>query len=151
VKGAVGFNAQRGDTIDIVNASFIPMPQAEVIPEPSLLQQPWVWDVAKQVAGGLGFLIVVFGVLKPVMCSLAAQGAQSMPAAAVPASVSAVAGGAGPATQDHPTLSAEDTQHTPSASPQLSYQQQLDAARGVVSEDPKRVAQVVKNWVGEDG
>jgi len=30
------------------------------------------------------------------------------------------------------------------------YESTLDAARGMVQEDPKRVAQVVKKWVHED-
>jgi flagellar M-ring protein FliF len=37
------------------------------------------------------------------------------------------------------------------ASPaQLNYDQQVAAARTLVSQDPKRVAQVVKNWVATD-
>jgi flagellar M-ring protein FliF len=31
----------------------------------------------------------------------------------------------------------------------LAFEQQLVQARTMVSQDPKRVAQVVKNWVGE--
>jgi flagellar biosynthesis/type III secretory pathway M-ring protein FliF/YscJ len=31
----------------------------------------------------------------------------------------------------------------------LAYEQQLVQARGLVTQDPKRVAQVVKTWVGE--
>jgi flagellar M-ring protein FliF len=37
------------------------------------------------------------------------------------------------------------------ASPaQLNYDQQVAAARTLVTQDPKRVAQVVKNWVATD-
>jgi flagellar biosynthesis/type III secretory pathway M-ring protein FliF/YscJ len=31
----------------------------------------------------------------------------------------------------------------------LGYEQQIVQARGLVGQDPKRVAQVVKTWVGE--
>jgi flagellar M-ring protein FliF len=31
------------------------------------------------------------------------------------------------------------------------YEQKLALARGAVKQDPKRVAQVVKTWLGEDG
>ena len=31
------------------------------------------------------------------------------------------------------------------------YEEVLDAARNLVRDDPKRVAQLVKNWVGENG
>jgi len=148
VKEAVGFDVQRGDTVNIINSSFIPPPQAEVIPAPSLLEQPWIWDVARQAAGALGLLIVVFGVLKPVMRSLADKGAQSMQATAMVPAASA-AGGAG--VEDRLSLSGANPQQAQLAAPQVSYEQHLDTARGAVGEDPKRVAQVVRNWVGEDG
>jgi flagellar M-ring protein FliF len=35
--------------------------------------------------------------------------------------------------------------------PALAYEQRVGAARRMVTENPKQVAQVVKNWVSEDG
>ncbi|MEW8585450.1 MAG: hypothetical protein AB2531_06775 [Candidatus Thiodiazotropha sp.] len=32
-----------------------------------------------------------------------------------------------------------------------SYEKTLDAARNMIEEDPKRVAQVVRKWIAEDG
>jgi flagellar M-ring protein FliF len=32
-----------------------------------------------------------------------------------------------------------------------SYEKTLDAARNMIAEDPKRVAQVVRKWISEDG
>jgi len=151
VKEAVGFDAQRGDTVNIVNSSFIPPPEAEVIPEPSLLEQPWIWDVARQAAGALGLLIVVFGVLKPVMRSLADKGAQSMQATAMLPAAAAAGGAGGAGVEDRLSLSGANPQQAQLAAPQVSYEQHLDTAKGAVGEDPKRVAQVVRNWVGEDG
>jgi flagellar M-ring protein FliF len=149
VKEAVGFNQQRGDTVNVINSSFIPQPEAEALPEPSLLEQPWVWDVAKQAVGALGLLIVVFGVLKPVMRSLAEKGAQNMQGRAmVPAEAMAGESGVG---EDQFSLSGASPQQAQLAAPQMGYEQRLEAAKSVVGEDPKRVAQVVKNWVGEDG
>ncbi len=148
VKDAVGFNPQRGDTVNVINSSFIPQPKAEALPEPALLEQPWVWDVARQAAGALGLLIVVFGVLKPVMRSLAEKGARNMQAGAM-ASAAATAGESG-VGEDQLSLSGTNPQQAQLAAPQMGYEQRLEAARGVVGEDPKRVAQVVKNWVGED-
>jgi flagellar M-ring protein FliF len=34
--------------------------------------------------------------------------------------------------------------------PPLAYEQQLAQARTLVSQDPKRVAQVVKSWVAQE-
>lgn len=149
VKDAVGFNLQRGDTVNVINSAFIPQPEVEALPEPSLLEQPWVWDVAKQAVGALGLLIVVFGVLKPVMRSLAEKGAQNMQTAGmIPATATAGETGVG---EDQFSLSGANPQQAQLTAPQKGYEQSLEAAKGVVGEDPKRVAQVVKNWVGEDG
>ena len=149
VKEAVGFDAQRGDTVNIVNSSFVPLPEAEALPEPSLMQQPWIWDVARQAAGALGVLIVVFGVLKPVMRSLADKGAQSLQATAMLPAAAAAGDVAG--AEDRLSLSGANPQQAQLAAPQMGYEQHLDTARSAVGEDPKRVAQVVRNWVGEDG
>ena len=149
VKESVGFNLQRGDTLNIINSAFASQPEAEALPEPSLMEQPWVWDVARQAAGALGLLIVVFGVLKPVMRSLAQKGARNMQAGAmVPAAATAGEAGVG---EDQLSLSGANPQQAQLAAPQMAYEQHLESAKSVVGEDPKRVAQVVKNWVGEDG
>jgi flagellar biosynthesis/type III secretory pathway M-ring protein FliF/YscJ len=38
----------------------------------------------------------------------------------------------------------------PAEAPALAYEQQVAAARGMVAQDPKRGAQVVKAWVASD-
>ncbi|MGD8935480.1 MAG: flagellar basal-body MS-ring/collar protein FliF [Thiogranum sp.] len=151
-KEAVGFNAARGDTLNIINSSFVPPPQVEAVPEPSLMEQPWVWDVAKQAVGALGVLILIFGVLKPIMRSLAEKGTQAIAQtnAMVPAGATAGAHGGG-AGGDQLSLSGGSQQQPQLEGPRAGYEQNLDTAKSVVREDPKRVAQVVKNWVGEDG
>ena len=44
-------------------------------------------------------------------------------------------------------LGSDETVHLPGPG---SYEKTLDAARNMISEDPKRVAQVVRKWIGED-
>ena len=146
VKEAVGFNGARGDTVNIINSSFMPLPEAEAVPEPSMMEQPWVWNVGKQAVGAIGVLILIFGVLKPILRSLAEKGSHAN--AMVPA-VAGAQGGAG--SEDQLSLSGAGSQQAQLEGPKAGYEQNLETAKGVVSEDPKRVAQVVKNWVGEDG
>lgn len=146
IKEAVGFNGARGDTVNIINASFIELPEAEAIPELSMMEQPWVWDVGKQAVGAIGVLILIFGLLKPVLRSLAEKGVAN---AMVPAVAGAAAGAAG--GEDQLSLSGAGAQQAQLEGPKAGYEQNLETAKGVVAEDPKRVAQVVKNWVGEDG
>jgi flagellar M-ring protein FliF len=142
IKEAVGFNVQRGDTLNVINSSFAPPPKLDPVPEPSLFEQAWLWDLLKQVGGVLGVLILVFGLLRPVLRSLAERGAESMQQEAL------LAGAGAPGQPGLPGGAAGQGQLQP---PQVDYETNLRNARAVVKEDPRRVAQVVKNWVAEDG
>ncbi len=147
VKEAVGFSEQRGDTVNVVNSSFLPAPEIEPVPEASLLEKPWLWDVLKQAGGALGLILLVFGVLKPILNSLAKQGAEPAPGmltAGVAADGTPLMG------DDQVQLSGASQQQGQLQAPQHNYEQTLQDAQAVVKEDPKRVAQVVKNWVAED-
>lgn len=144
VKEAVGFNAERGDSVNVINASFAPPPTLEEPPEPGLLDKPWIWDVAKQVAAAIGVLLLVFGVLRPLLRSLVekAPDISALPVVAQGrGETMPMAGGAGGAGQDmQAQLPAPN-----------NYEQRLGAVKGLASQDPKRVAQVVKTWVATDG
>ncbi len=142
VKDAVGFNALRGDTVNVINVPFAPPPEVEPLPEPPLWKQPWMLTLAKQVAAGLAVLLVIFGVLRPVMRSLARQAEQQR--AVVPA-----AGSEGEVlADDQVTLSGEEAPRLPRQ--RQGYQANLEMAKNAVQQDPKLVAQVIKNWVGNE-
>lgn len=145
VKESVGFNAQRGDSVQVINAAFQPIPAVEPMPEQPIWEKPWLWDVLKQAAGAIGVLILIFGVLKPTLRSLTDKGVVSAGALTAGGNV----GEAGMA-DDHLTLGAPRPMAGLTA-PQHQYEQQITTAKGLIQQDPKRVAQVVKNWVNEDG
>ena len=42
VREAVGFDDARGDTVQVINSPFIVPAPLEPLPEPGLLEQPWV-------------------------------------------------------------------------------------------------------------
>jgi len=46
------------------------------------------------------------------------------------------------------TLTGGDSLALPS--PEQSYEQQLNAVKALVAEDPGRVAQVIKRWINEN-
>ncbi|MBI5461134.1 MAG: flagellar M-ring protein FliF [Gammaproteobacteria bacterium] len=141
VKEAIGFNAQRGDSVQVINAAFQPVPVEEPLPEPAIWEQPWMWDVLKQVAGAIAVLLLIFGVLKPTLRSLTEKGA------AVPM----MAGPGGEAGIGEEQVSIGGMRPQGSLPGPQQYEQQITTAKGMIQQDPKRVAQVVKNWVNEDG
>jgi len=138
VKDAVGFDARRGDTINVINTAFVQPQAPQALPEPPIWQRPWAQDLARQAAGGLAVLLLVFFVLRPVMRSLTEKGA------ALPAPMPVGAGMEG----DQLSLSGQGQGQLP---PPNRYEDQLAVAKTMATQDPGRVAQVVKTWVGNDG
>jgi flagellar M-ring protein FliF len=142
VKDAVGFNAERGDSVNVVNSPFLepPAPAAGELEKVPLWEQPWILNVAKIVAGLIIVLVLVFSVLKPLMRSLLG------PIRPLGQTAAALPGGG--TVDDAPAARGGESgngQATP-----LAYEQQLAQARTLVGQDPKRVAQVVRAWAAED-
>jgi flagellar M-ring protein FliF len=128
VKNAVGFDEARGDSVSVVNEAFH-QDNAELKPESiPLWQRPMVQDIARLSLGALILLAIALGVLRPMIRNLTAQ-------STAPALAAAAAGAAAPVVA--------------AGTPTLAYEQQVVQAKNLVTQDPKRVAQVVKTWVGE--
>lgn len=121
---AMGFNKERGDTLNVANAPFT-VPAREVVPDTP------IWANAQLIAGlkELAKYLLIFGavfwawtrVLKPVTEAL-------MQAAARPPAETALG---------------DNLQMT-----RQSYESKLAAARDFAKQDPKAVANMIKEWVG---
>jgi flagellar M-ring protein FliF len=137
VKETIGFNADRGDSVKLINAPFkvqAPVVQ-EVLP---LWQQPGTQDLLRTLAvpGALALLalIVVFGAVRPAL--KAAQPAR--PAPRLDAMV-----------DDAQTLPPV----TRAALPQLEApvaDNRLTLARSIAKENPQAVANIVRGWVSKE-
>ena len=149
VREAVGFDDARGDTVQVINSPFIVPAPLEPLPEPGLLEQPWVWELGKGLLAALGVLALILTVLRPMVkystsyAPPALAGASANPALAAP-------GGAEGDDQAAATLALPPTE-LPRSPPKPNYQQSLAMARNSASEEPVRAAYVVKNWIAADG
>jgi flagellar M-ring protein FliF len=171
VKEAIGFDAARGDTVNVVNAEFATIPEPEPLPDAPIWKQSWIWTVAKQLLGAGFVLYVVFGIIKPAMRNLMKREpvtvfGQTATAALPAASVSAAHDPAlpNPASGMHPGSALPGMAHPAavgaapaavgSGSTQLAIgvipQTDLDRVRSYVGQEPKLAAQVVRGWVGQD-
>ena len=134
VQQGIGFNAERGDVVKIVNAPF----RIEVTPkaeELALWQQPGVLDLLRSMAAPLALalvaLVIVFKLIKPALSVLLAP-----PPAPEPGS------------QINEVVDGGDT--PPAALPALEgpgHNAKLEAARAMARQNPAAVASIVSGWV----
>jgi flagellar M-ring protein FliF len=135
IKESIGLKDERGDQINVLNQAFksnVALPPVDGLP---LWQQPWLTQLAKQIVGAALVLLVAFLVLRPPMKSLTKPSKRS--SAALGEDV------------DGDRLSLSGQGKAIKLAP--SFEQQIAAARTLVGQDPRRAAQVVKDWVSADG
>lgn len=148
VKDAVGFSASRGDSVSVINQPFHPE-QFEAIPDLPWWQQPWFAELARQGAGFLVVIILIFGVLRPILKGLAAQkkedSVDGLESALASVGADGMLGAGGYDGADVTFAGGANNPLLPG--PDASFEQHIDAIKALVAEDPRRVAQVVKNWI----
>lgn len=129
ISDTIGLDAKRGDSINVINSSFIKPDPIPALPEERFWQKDGFWSVIKQVGGALFVLGIIFGVLRPMLKTLASdKDEEQTEEEESPKEL----------TYDGTTISLKDVH---------DYESQLSLLRQVVDKEPKRVAQVVKTWV----
>lgn len=147
VRNAVGYSAIRGDNVTVVNSPFV-APESVELEEVSFWQEDWFLDLIKQLMAGLFVLLLILGVLRPILRSLADAGkgrevATLGPAGQISADLEGLEGAG--VSDDRVTLGGSDRGVMPT--PNESFDYQLNAIRSMVAEDPEKVAQAVRQWV----
>jgi len=136
VREAVGLNQNRGDSINVAAANFVP-PEPELIPELPLWKDPTVIAFAKEMGQYLTIAMIAFLIwtklLKPVFEMLAAA------AHRVEAEEKAAAEEAEEVAAGH------HAHHGP------SFEDRVKAAQELAHQNPKVVAELVKEWMGANG
>jgi flagellar M-ring protein FliF len=142
VRDAVGYDSGRGDSVSVINSPFAvpePLPEPEEVP---FYQQPWFISLIQPTLVGFFVLILLMVVVRPILKAL---GEQNKIAVAEDAEASIFADETDEISDDQVSLvSAEDIMVP--GSPE-KIERQLNAIRGLIAEEPERVAQVVKQWV----
>ncbi|MFK8015325.1 MAG: flagellar basal-body MS-ring/collar protein FliF [Gammaproteobacteria bacterium] len=143
VRDAVGFDEARGDTITVLNKAFQLTPTADEPAAAKFWEKAWFADIIRQGLGVLLVLIVIFKVLKPMATGLVKASTASLPPAyaALPDNATPALAGAG-GNLALPAGEAEE--------PQPTIDERITAAKSIASEDPERVANIMKEWVGSE-
>jgi len=144
VQQAIGFDGARGDVVSVVNAPFARDAALGDEPDgPPLWQNPRVRELLRIGLGGLAVLLLIFTVLRPASRQLLAP---------KPAVATVLAGDDEvPVTLSAPAPARPKPDPHVSAQAAMNFDEKLQVAKTAVSNDPKRVASVVRNWVESDG
>jgi flagellar M-ring protein FliF len=131
VKEAMGFNSERGDTLNVVNSPFAD-PGHEALPELPLWKQPEMIDLAQQIIktlliGGL-ILYLMLGVVRPTLKRINQPQALQL----------------GEQVEDGVAQVIPAVTHAPQV---LQREENMALARRLAQEDPKLVANVVRQWM----
>ncbi len=146
VRDAVGYSAERGDSVTVMNTPFAPE-DAVTFEQPGFWEQPWFWDLMKQVLAGLVILILVLGLLRPTLKALSGGGQRDRGLGSDGDGYDSFDGFEGDKALQK-AMSPQDDLLLPGATD--SYDRQLNALKGLIAEDPSRVAQVMRQWVNVD-
>ncbi|QLF94449.1 flagellar M-ring protein FliF [Pseudomonas sp. ABC1] len=149
VQDAVGFDASRGDSVSVINAPFAPDTFDDAGLDIPFYSQPWFWDVVKQILGVLFILVLVFGVLRPVLNNLTNAG-KSKQLEEADGDIELGDMGRLDASLSDDRVSLNGPQSILLPGPSEGFEAQLNAVKGLVAEDPGRVAQVVREWINSD-
>jgi flagellar M-ring protein FliF len=147
VKDAVGFDQTRGDSVNVMNAAWSGEPIANGAIEATSIpiwEKAWAQQMVKVLAGLIIVIVLVFMVIKPTLNQLLAPLKPAPAPKALPGQPGGADGGGATVAGGGGATAASQGNNT------LAYEQQLAQARTLVTQDPARVAQVVKGWVAND-
>jgi len=131
VKSAVGFNPERGDQLTVQNIPFQETGEAGSSEVASWWTNPFFMSLAKNLMIGIGFLVLVLFVIRPILASLRLVRRPTLE------SFEAIGAGGDQLTTAERAL----------INSQMAEQQNLIEQ---AKKDPYQVAQILQNWVSED-
>jgi flagellar M-ring protein FliF len=135
VREAVGYNAARGDTINVTSSPFA---EPDIAPAPPpLWKDPEMIEIGKE---GSKYLLVIFAIL---FAYLAIVRPLLRTVAPPPREEPSIAQGGGESESED----GAEVELSPAARAE-SYETRLARAREMAREDPKSVAELIKQWMG---
>jgi flagellar M-ring protein FliF len=150
IRDAVGLNANRGDTVTVAEAPFV-LPEPVEAPAPEgepFISAQSVEGVLRQGLPGIALLALVLFVLRPFMKSVMTLPPPPKPPKDDPYMQLAAPPGM-PALP--PPATAEARARAISAQEMAKMNEWLDEARTMAQDDPRRIAQLTRQWMNSDG
>ncbi|WP_034348916.1 flagellar basal-body MS-ring/collar protein FliF [Noviherbaspirillum massiliense] len=141
VKEAMGYSKERGDSLNVVNSPFAGA-EKEIIEEPPIWKRPETIQTAmgmgKYLLIGVALLYLFFGFLKPLLTRVKHNISPPPP---LPA----------PEAEDEEDALVQISHEAENAAEKpRNFQNNLEHAKELARQDPRIVANVVKNWVSKN-
>jgi flagellar M-ring protein FliF len=141
VREAIGFNKERGDSVNVMNSPFVT--EARTVVDVPWWQRAETQDLARTVAWPAGMLLlgllVTFGLVRPAI-----KQAMRPPVVIQQQAEPGLDALVSEAPERPPLLTAETDSTTPPPTPQ---QLRLEDAKSLARSNPVAVANIVKTWV----
>ena len=131
VKSAVGFNSERGDQLTVQNIPFQETGEAGSTEVATWWTNPFFLSLAKNLMIGIGFLVLIMFVIRPLLASLRLVRR--------------------PTLESFEAIGASGEQLTTAERAQIDAQ--MAEQQNLIEQakkDPYQVAQILQNWVAED-
>ena len=158
VKEAIGFDDARGDTISLINQSFLEE-EIEPLPSPAIWEQAWFQSLLKQVLAAGFVLLLLIHVVRPMVKALLSPAARVLQVGEV--GVDGMIDDSAMRAQGQATYMADrdarrrelqfdeqgrvvdpEEDHR-----RRSFDNNLGYARELIEEDPARAANLLRSWV----
>ncbi|MCW5298341.1 flagellar basal-body MS-ring/collar protein FliF [Herbaspirillum lusitanum] len=150
VKEAMGFNKDRGDSLNVVNTQF----SSEMEPELPLWKQPDMIQLAKEIGKyvllAAVLLYLYFGVLRPIIWKLSGREEREAKERAEAEAKAAAEAAAAMYDPDNPDAIVELSPEAAEADARSEYKKNLESVKQLAKSDPKLVASIIKAWVNNE-
>jgi flagellar M-ring protein FliF len=143
VRDAVGYDARRGDSVNVVNTAFFDLPVDDQPETPiPLWEQSWFWPAVRLAMGAMAVLLLVFAVVRPVLRTLSSNARQMRALEERHRMERMVAESAAKGESGDDSVPMLPP-------PNREYERRMTAVQALVEGDAEKVAQVVRKWVRE--
>lgn len=151
---AMGFNKDRGDTLNVVNSPFA-TPEKVTPEDIPLWKQPDVLQTAKEIGkyliGGLLLLYLFFGYLKPTLNKLTGKDPETLKKEKERQRQEEEEEKARQAEEEEAAIvNINGEAEEKSKQYNSSYEANMEMAKQLASSDPKIVANVIRSWVSNE-
>ncbi|NVK31763.1 MAG: flagellar M-ring protein FliF [Gammaproteobacteria bacterium] len=153
IKEAIGFDEMRGDSISLINQSFLEE-KIEPLPEIPIWEREWFVPLIKQTLGGIFVLVLLIWVIRPTVKALLSPPARIMQ---INSTVDAdgMVGEGDLADSEPEDVSPRELEFDEAGrlvdpeeeARQRALNNQLSYARSLIEDDPARAANLLKVWL----